>query len=104
MSKEQFQRGQLSQDMKGIEGFLPSLINILEARPGWYGSVYVERKSGRGFMADLRKTRITDQINRGAVLRIYDGYTLFERATDGAGGHGYFGPEFALLSDVAVVG
>ena len=61
---------------------LPSLIPTLEAREGWYGSVYFERKASKTFMANMRQTQVSDQATAGLVLRIYDGFTLHEQATD----------------------
>jgi TldD protein len=33
-------------------------------------------------MANLKQTQMSDNVSMGIVLRIYDGYTLFEQATD----------------------
>ena len=33
-------------------------------------------------MANLKQTNVSEQVTTGAVLRIYNGYTLFEQATD----------------------
>jgi TldD protein len=75
-------RASLSPELLPVRDQLPALIPLLEARPGWYGSVLLERKASRTWMANLRQTNMTDQVSLGAVLRIYDGFTLFEQATD----------------------
>src|SRR4051812_35393523 len=75
-------RATLQKDLLPLRETLPQLIPILEAQPDWYGSVFFERKSAETFMANLKQTNVTDQMSIGAVLRIYNGYTLFEQATD----------------------
>lgn len=76
------QRASFSADLKELRDTLPALIPILESEPGWYGSIYFERKTSKTYSANLRQTQMSDQVSMGAVLRIYDGYTLFEQATD----------------------
>lgn len=71
-----------SADLKDLRENLRGLLPTLEAQPGWYGSIYFERKSTRTCMANLKQTQITDQASAGVVLRVYDGTTLFEEATD----------------------
>jgi hypothetical protein len=77
------QRATLSKDLVSLQDtFVKGIYPILEALPGWYGSIYFERKSSKTFSANLKQTQLADQVNSGVVLRIYDGYTLFEQATD----------------------
>ncbi len=54
----------------------------LELDPSWYGSIFFERKATKGLTANLKSTQVSDQVSMGVVFRIYDGYTLFEEATD----------------------
>ncbi len=68
--------------LQPLRDSLPALLPILEAGKDWYGSVYFERKSAQVFAANLKQTNVTDQVSMGVVLRIYDGRTLFEQATD----------------------
>jgi predicted Zn-dependent protease len=75
-------RAALSNDFKSLREFLPTLLPTLEAKPDWYGSVFLERKSSKTFSANLKNTQMTDNVSQGIVLRIYNGYTLFEQATD----------------------
>jgi TldD protein len=75
-------RAALSHDLQSLREFLPSLLPILEKKKEWYGSVFLERKSSKNFTANLKQTQISDNVSQGVVLRIYDGYTLFEQATD----------------------
>jgi TldD protein len=75
-------RAALSKDLNSLREFLPSLLPILESKPEWYGSVFLERKSSKVFSAHLKNTQMTDNVSQGIVLRIYNGYTLFEQATD----------------------
>ena len=75
-------RAPLNSDLKLLREELLQLLPILEAMPGWYASVYLERRASQTFSANLKQTQVSDQISMGAVLRIYNGYTLFEQATD----------------------
>ncbi len=75
-------RAPFQEDLRALRDALPGLIPLLEAQPGWYGSVYFERKGSRTFTANLRQTQVSDQATAGVVLRIYNGTTLFEQATD----------------------
>jgi TldD protein len=72
----------LSAEMAKLRQQLPDLLGTLEAHPDWYGSIYVERKKSQTHLATLQQTQISDQFSLGAVLRIYDGYTLYEHALD----------------------
>ena len=76
------QRASLSSDLHALRKFLPTLLPILETKKEWYGSIFLERKASKTFMANLKNTQMTDNVTLGLVLRIYDGYTLFEQATD----------------------
>lgn len=75
-------RAPFSADLTGLRGELKALIPVLESEPGWYGSIYFERKANQTFLANLKQTQVSDQVSMGAVLRIYDGHTLYEQATD----------------------
>lgn len=75
-------RASLSQDLQILRKELPNLLPILEKEKGWYGSLFLERKSSQNFMANLKNTQMSDNVSLGIVLRIYDGYTLHEQATD----------------------
>jgi len=72
----------MSADLTPLRKTLTELLPLLEAKSDWYASIYFERKSSKTFSANLKQTQLSDQISTGAVLRIYDGYTLFEQATD----------------------
>lgn len=69
-------------ELEGLRLEFAKLIPLLEADPDWYGSIYFERKQSRSFSANLKQTQRSDQLSMGVVFRIYDGYTLFEEATD----------------------
>jgi TldD protein len=75
-------RAALSPDLVTLRQSLPSLLPVLEAKKDWYGSIFLERRASKTFMANLKNTQMTDNISQGIVLRIYDGYTLYEQATD----------------------
>ena len=75
-------RAPLSPDLSELREILLGLLPTLEAKPDWYASIYFERKTGQTATADLKKTSIADRASAGVVLRIYDGETLFEQATD----------------------
>lgn len=82
LAQAAFKRAPLSLDFEALRGWLPELLSVLEAQPDWYGSIYVEKKSSRNLMAKLNQTQVSNDVTLGAVLRIYDGYTLFEQASD----------------------
>jgi TldD protein len=75
-------RAPFSPDLQPLRDDLAALLPQLEAKPDWYASIYFERKTSRTCMANLRQTNVSENVSLGAVLRIYDGYTLFEQATD----------------------
>jgi TldD protein len=75
-------RAKLSPDLEILRPKLLDVLGTLEANPEWYASVFFERKSSQTFLANLKQTQLSDSVSSGAVLRIYDGYTLFEQATD----------------------
>lgn len=75
-------RAPFSPELQKHRDCLARLLPKLEAVPGWYGSIYLERKSSETLRVDLKQTLISDQSTLGVVFRIYDGYTLFEQATD----------------------
>jgi TldD protein len=76
------QRAKLSSDLQNLRTRLPDLLGTLEASKDWYASIYLERKAGKTYTATLKQTQVQDQANFGVIFRIYDGYTLFEQATD----------------------
>ncbi|MBS1962714.1 MAG: TldD/PmbA family protein [Bdellovibrionales bacterium] len=86
MNSEKTNRSQkragLSSDLETLRPKLLDVLGTLEANPEWYASVFFERKANQTFMANLKQTQLSDSVSAGAVLRIYDGYTLFEQATD----------------------
>lgn len=82
MSKHAPQRAALSPDLIPLRETLVGIFPILESEPGWYGSIFFERKSSKSFSANLKQTQLADNVSAGVVLRIYDGYTLYEQATD----------------------
>jgi TldD protein len=65
-----------------LAGLLPTLQPETAETANWYGSIFFERKKSKTFSANLKQTNIAEQASAGVVFRIYDGYTLFERATD----------------------
>lgn len=75
-------RASFSSELQALRDFFPTLLPLLEKNPDWYGSVFFERKTARTYMANLRQTNVSENVSMGAVLRIYDGYTLFEQASD----------------------
>jgi predicted Zn-dependent protease len=75
-------RAKLSPELENLRAKLPDLLQTLQQNPEWYASIYLEKKSGKTFSANLKQTQISDSHSQGIVLRIYDGYTLYEQATD----------------------
>lgn len=77
-------RASLSKDFQStcdvLQKHFPSLCEGLDAAA--YASVYFERKKKKRYEVDLRQRRVSDSTSSGVVLRIYDGYSLFEQATD----------------------
>src|SRR5947209_3873263 len=76
------QRASFSSDLQPLRQTLLSLLPALEAGPDWYGSIYFERKSSKSFSANFKQTQVSDNVTMGVVFRIYNGFTLFEQATD----------------------
>ncbi len=81
-TKTERSRAPLSSDLEALRPRLNDVLGTLEADPQWYASVFFERKANRTFGANLKQTQLSDSISTGAVLRIYDGFTLYEQATD----------------------
>lgn len=81
-NRDEILRPPLSSDLEEIRPDLVRLVPALEAEPDWYGSVYLQKKVARVASADLKKTDVSEDSTRGVVLRIFDGKTLFESATD----------------------
>lgn len=77
-----FHRPSFAEDLEPIRKNLMTLLPVLEAQPDWYGSIYFERKSAQSHFANLKQTQVSDQTQMGVVFRVYDGYTLYEDATD----------------------
>jgi TldD protein len=75
-------RAPFAEDLKPLRKTLNELLPSLQAKPDWYASIFFERKASRTFVANLKQTQLADQVRMGVVLRIYDGCTLFEQATD----------------------
>ena len=69
-------------DLEEIRSRLLDTLPLLEAEAGWYASIFLERKASRSLWANLKQTQLAEQIGLGAVLRVYDGSTLYEQATD----------------------
>lgn len=77
-----FQRAPLSPENQALRTRLRAFLPALESKPGWYGSIYFERKASQTFSANLKQTNVADTIVQGVAFRIYDGATLHEQATD----------------------
>lgn len=82
MNSEKTNRAKLSPDLETLRPKLFDVLGTLEANPEWYASIFFERKSSQSFNANLKSTNVSDSVSSGAVLRIYDGYTLYEQALD----------------------
>jgi TldD protein len=76
------QRAPFPTDLIDLRQTLSQLLPQLEAASHWYGSIYFERKSSKTYSVNLKQTQVSDHVSTGVVFRIYDGYTLFEEATD----------------------
>lgn len=75
-------RAPLSADLESLRLTFQDILGTLEAKSEWYASIFFERKLNQTFSANLKQTQLSDSVSSGVVLRIYDGYTLFEQATD----------------------
>ena len=76
------QRAPISPELIVVRNNLEKVLPVLETHQDWYGSIYFERKSSKSFSANLKQTQLADNVTMGVALRIYDGYTLYEQATD----------------------
>ncbi len=75
-------RAELSEESKKFRPLLETILPKLQTDPEWYASVFFESKKKTTFSVDLKKSTLADDFSKGVVLRIYDGTTLFEEATD----------------------
>jgi TldD protein len=82
MTTREIRRAPLSNDLLELRPRLASLLPLLQKEADWYVSVYFERRATTTYSATLKQTQLSDQATRGVVLRIYDGYTLHEQASD----------------------
>ncbi len=78
-------RAELSKESQAILKQLKPLLPRLNQLEGTYASIYYESKSKTTDAVDLKKSTITHDRVQGVVFRIYDGFTLFEEATDELG-------------------
>lgn len=77
------QRAPLSPESQAARPLaLSALARMRQALPQAYASVYFERKATRTVSVNPKQTQVGDQVSMGLVLRLYDGFTLFEQATD----------------------
>ena len=75
-------RAPFNTDLEPLRKLFRELISTLEEKSPWYGSIFFERRASKSCAANLKQTQLNDQVSQGVVMRIYDGYTLYERATD----------------------
>ncbi|MCM0606411.1 MAG: TldD/PmbA family protein [Xanthomonadaceae bacterium] len=75
-------RAQASKEFQKFGQLLRKFLPRLKLKPDFYVSVYAEKKFSTSFSIDLKKTNVTDNIVSGAVFRVWDGYSLYEQATD----------------------
>lgn len=75
-------RAPFPEDLVPLRNLFVQLLPVLEPVKDWYGSIYFERKASKTYSANLKQTQMADHISLGAVFRIYDGYSLYEEATD----------------------
>ena len=79
----QAKRSQISERLRNVQQYLPEVLHVLRASsPEHYASILVELRSERSFSANLKQQSGEDTRQEGCVLRIYDGFTLFESAVD----------------------
>lgn len=76
------QRAPLSEDLLPLRAVLTEIFPILDSEASWYSSLYFERKASKTFAANLKQNQLSDNVTEGVVFRVYDGFTLFEDATD----------------------
>lgn len=75
-------RAPLSSDLVPLRSLLTEVFPILDADPAWYASIYFERKASKTYAANLKQNQLSDNVIEGVVFRVYDGFTLYEDATD----------------------
>ena len=81
-SQNKVLRAPFSEELSSLRKQLRELIPLLESGPHWYGSIYFERKSAKLYSSNQKQNQASDQLHMGVVFRIYNGFTLFEEATD----------------------
>ena len=75
-------RAPASKEFQKFGQLLKKYLPRLKLKPDFYVSVYAEKKVSTSFALDLKKTNVSDNIVSGAVFRVWDGYSLYEQATD----------------------
>ena len=76
-------RAQLQPHLQKIREYLPEVLEALEGEnKQYYTSIFVENRHKRFFQANQKLRSKTSNIQEGCVLRIYDGHTLYESATN----------------------
>src|SRR5690606_20368171 len=56
----QTRRASLSPELQSLRPRLRALVPRLESLPGCYGSVYLERETGKTYTADFKRTHLSD--------------------------------------------
>ena len=79
-------RAQLSEKMhaalRTVEQYRHELFSILEKDPSWYGSITIHHLVGQSLRITPKQSSSDAPFQFGIVLRLYDGETLHESATD----------------------
>tara|TARA_Y100000590_G_scaffold469503_1_gene657418 strand:+ start:334 stop:1893 length:1560 start_codon:yes stop_codon:yes gene_type:complete len=80
--KETIQRAPFSPELLEIGNFLKDTILPILNQPQSYGSIYLERKKTKRYGCDFKNQTASETDSFGIVLRLYDGVTLHEKATN----------------------
>jgi len=77
-------RAPLSSDVEALKPALEEVFQELRsgANSNWYVSVVYEKRQSTTAQANTMKVSLDEDFNEGLVMRVYDGSTMFEEATD----------------------
>lgn len=77
------QRAKLTPFMADLQTRLPELLSILkQADQNWYPSIFLERRLEKQFSLNHKSQKKDEQLRAGIVMRLYDGYTMHEDASN----------------------
>lgn len=76
-------RAQFPEHLQAVRELAPQMVALMEQNhPDWYASFYLQEQTSLDLRSDTRQNGVTKGFIAGARLRIYDGDTFYESATN----------------------